>query len=457
VQARQFVDERFRIWGPRRLRSCCCGRPLLTTTTTTNGLGCRRGIGLRIRLRIRGCIWDRVLRTAGVAPTGAEQTNGGDLKAEKETISLASHRPMMTDPHHGMSIDRPLDHARQCESAALSISYARGSMRPSSLRQRRLRLRVLVTWVLLFAAQTIGCAYNAENIVRRTTPAAIQETLRALDDPENQKRIRSLIDDAEVKAAIADLAEAMTGGVLDGLGDEERAARLSELSERLVSRLIAAASQGIRDELSPSVQSMVEGTVSRAIERALGPQTQRDAKALAAGVAREAAAAMITSTSRGLQNEIGPALAGIIDDDLGPAIERLLAERLMPALSRSIEHDLGPAIARVLAKTIDRELLKLAENQAVETLSENIAKHVVIGMDRGFKSVNKGVGLSEIIAWVLVAIGLILSIFLVWRTRTLNERLAKQELALKKLSAQIPSVHDHDSDAGHRDSPPPSA
>lgn len=335
-------------------------------------------------------------------------------------------------------------------------------MHPSSLRRCRLGIRL--TWALLFAVQAIGCAYNAENIVRRTTPAAIEETLRALDNPKNQERIRSLIDDTEVQAAIADLAAAMTGGVLDGLGDEERATRLSELSERLVSRLIAAASQGIRNELSPSVQSMVEDTVSGAIERALGPQTRRDAKALAAGVAREAAAAMITSTSRGLQNEIGPALAGVIDNDLGPAIERVLAERLMPALSRSIEHDLGPAIARVLAKnlvpvlakTIDSELLKLAESQAVEALSENIAKHVVIGMDQGFKQVNKGVGLSEIIAWVLVAIGLLLSIFLVWRTRSLNERLAQQELALKKLSAQIPNIGAHDSDARHRHPPPPS-
>ncbi len=337
-------------------------------------------------------------------------------------------------------------------------------MRPAS---RRRQLRVLLRWALIIAAPTVtSCAYNAENIVRRTTPAAIEETLRALDDAENQKRIRSLLDDAEVQKAIADLAEAMTGGVLDGLGDEERATRLGELSERLVSRLIAATSQGIRDELSPSVQSLVEGTVSRALERALGPKTQRDAKALAAGVAREAAATMITSTSRGLKDELGPALADVIDDDIGPALERLLAERLIPALSKGIEHDIGPAISRVLASTVDSELNTLATSPAVAALSREIAKQVVIGMDEGVKEVNQGLGLSEILAWVLAAIGLIVSIILtvllVRRTRELNERLARHEDALHRLGAQVPSGEHKPTHKGRavaaasHDAPPPS-
>ncbi|HFE44155.1 MAG TPA: hypothetical protein ENJ18_01495 [Nannocystis exedens] len=331
----------------------------------------------------------------------------------------------------------------------------------------RCRLQALLSWALVFAAPTtISCAYNAENIVRKTTPAAIEETLRALDDPNNQQRIRSLVDDADVQTAIAELAQAMTSGVLDGLGDEERAARLGELSERLVSRLIAATSQTIRDELSPSVQSMVEETVSRAIERALGPKTQRNAKALAAGVAREAAAAMITGTSRGLEKDLGPALAGIIDHDIGPAIERLLAERLLPALSKGIEHDIGPAVQRVLADTVDNELETLATSPAVAALSREIAKQVVIGMDQGVKEVNQGLGLSEIIAWVLAALGLVMSVvlavLLVRRTRELNERLARHEHALEKLGVQIPSDDEpakrtHAVDRPKQGTPPSSA
>jgi len=277
-----------------------------------------------------------------------------------------------------------------------------------------------------------GCAYSSENIVRRTTPAAIEETLEALNDPKNQGLIRDLVGDAEVQDAVAEIAEAMTGGLLEGLTDEARAARLSELSERLVSRLIAAASEGIREELTPSVRSMVERTVAGAIGRALSPKTRRDAQALAAGIAREGAAAMVTGASEAIRSDLGPALAAVVDDDLGPALERALADRLVPALSRSIEEELRSRAKPALAE-LTREMAKQTVLGVDDALVElkivdpQLRRSILSGLYGG---IDQGMRMAEILAWILALLALVLALLLVrtfLRARKLSERMLARE------------------------------
>ena len=287
-----------------------------------------------------------------------------------------------------------------------------------------------------------GCAYSSEKIVRRSTPAAIEETLEALNDPDNQALIRDLVDDDAVKDAVAELAEAMTSGALEGLSDEERAARLTELGERLVERLIAAAGEGIRDELTPSVQSMVERTVESAIERSLSAETRRRAQALAAGVAREAAAAMVTGSSERIRRDLGPALAGVIDDDLTPALERALAKRLIPAIAEALEAELEdrakPAIAG-LSREVAKQMVLGVDDALVELeivdpeLRRALLKDLNADLDRGMR-------FAEVLAWIFAAIALLLAALLVramLQARSLREHSVRVERAMATIVRRL--------------------
>lgn len=287
-----------------------------------------------------------------------------------------------------------------------------------------------------------GCAYNAENIVRRTTPAAIEETLEALSDPDNQAMIRELVDDDAVKAAVAEIAEAMTSGALEGLGDEERAAHLTELSASLVDRLIAAAGEGIRDELTPSVQSMVERTVESAIERSLSPETQRRAQALAAGVAREAAAAMVTGSSERIRRDLGPALAGVIDDDLTPALERALAQRLIPAISAALEAELEdrakPALAG-LSREVAKQMVLGVDDALVELeiVDPELRRALLKDLNA---DLNRGVRFAEVLAWIFAAIAILLALFLaraLLRARSLRQHSEQVERAMATIVRRL--------------------
>jgi hypothetical protein len=295
---------------------------------------------------------------------------------------------------------------------------------------------------LIAAAAASGCAYASEKVVRRATPAAIEETLDALSDPDNQEQIRQLLGEADVQESIRELAEAMTSGALDGLSDEARAERLQAISEEMVTRLIAAAGEGLREEITPSVEQLVERTVSSAIERALGPATRRDAEALARGVVREAAATMVTSAATGLREELGPALAGVIEEDLEPALERALAEKLIPALAKAMDEEVRPLLKAMIAE-FTREAAKqvvLGIDDALVELEivDPVERRALIKSITG--SVGRGARIAELLAWLLAVVAIILAVFLVralLRARTLSERTERMERTFDALVRKV--------------------
>ncbi|MEZ4379861.1 MAG: hypothetical protein R3A79_00830 [Nannocystaceae bacterium] len=295
---------------------------------------------------------------------------------------------------------------------------------------------------LVAAATLSGCAYASERVIRRSTPAAIEETLGALNDPDNQEAIRALVGDADVQDAIRELAEAMTSGALDGLSDEARAERLQAISEQMVTRLIAAAGEGIRDEITPSVERLVERTVSTAIERSLGPATRRDAEALARGVVREAAATMVASAATGLREDLGPALASVIEEDIEPALERALAERLIPALAKAMDEELRPLLKAMIAE-LTREAAKqvvLGVDDALVELEivDPVERRELIRSITG--SVGRGARIAELLAWLLAAVAIILTVFLVralLRARSLRERTERMERTFDVLVRRV--------------------
>lgn len=296
----------------------------------------------------------------------------------------------------------------------------------------------LVAIVLALAVGAGACATGAEKIIRRTTPATIEESLRSLNDPEVQAMIRRLLDKAEVREAMEELARSITEGLVDGLSDDERAARLEAISERFVGRLARALGDGLKDEITPQVRELVATSVGAAMDEALGPASRRRAEEAAAGITRHAIGALVAGSSEGLRRDVGPALAHVIDEDVGPALERLIAERLIPAMMRSLAAE-APPLVGALARETSRQVVLGVDDALVELdvidpeERGKILRNFADGLDRGLK-------FGEILAWIFAVLAILLAAWLIrtlLRNRALRREKDRSERALAGLVRRV--------------------
>ncbi|MEZ4452860.1 MAG: hypothetical protein R3B09_25605 [Nannocystaceae bacterium] len=315
--------------------------------------------------------------------------------------------------------------------APISASRRRGARGATSLGGRVL--------LHLGVALTIGgCATGAEKIIRRTTPATIEESLRSLNDPEVQSMIRRLLDKVEVREAMNELARSISEGMLDGLGDEERAARLEAISERFVQRLSKALGDGLRDEITPKAERLIADSVRAAMDEALSPSNRRRAEEAAAGITRHTIAALVTASSDGLRDDVGPALAHVIDEDVGPALERMIAERLVPAMIRSISAEATPLVGALARETSRNVVLgvddALVELDVIDPAERGqLVRKLSAGLDRSMKT-------GEVLAWIFAVLAVILGVWLVrlmLKTRDLQQSKDRSERALAGLLRRL--------------------
>ena len=272
--------------------------------------------------------------------------------------------------------------------------------------------RRLAKWLPLglfvgLASSQFACLGSGTNrIVRTAVPAGIEETLRALNDPENQELMRRLASDPELRKAAHDFTAAITGGALDGLTEDARQQKVRELSDAYVRTMSASLARALNEDISPSVTRTVESIMGGAIAAAVSPENKRLTASFVDGVTRSAMSALMQSTARGLR------------DDLGPALKKMIAEDLGPALNKVITDDLKPAIG---------DMLGPQTNQAIGGLVRQITKDAVLGANDGMSelgislSPNRADGLG-IFGWAALVLGLIVAILLIWLGRTIYTR-----------------------------------
>lgn len=264
-----------------------------------------------------------------------------------------------------------------------------------------------------------ACLGNGTNrIVRTAVPAGIEETLRALNDPENQELMERLASDPELRKAARDFTAAITGGALDGLTEDARHAKIRELSEAYIRTVSRALGKALDEDISPAATRTVESLMGGAIAAAVSPENKRLTASFVDGVTRSAMTALMQSTARGLRDELGPALGKVIADDLSPALKKMIAEDLGPALNKVIAEDIRPAV---------HDLLGPQTNQAIGGLVRQITKDAVLGANDGMSEL--GVSLSPnakdglgVFGWLALVLGLIVAILLIWLWRTIYTR-----------------------------------
>lgn len=271
---------------------------------------------------------------------------------------------------------------------------------------------------------------GAESIAQRAVPASLDAGVGFLEDPESQARIQRLLADPQIKRAAAELTASLVEGALDGAADETRQARLQRASAAYVDQLTRAAAAGLRHDLAPALARTARLSVEQALLGALSPRTREEAVALVDEVTRGALVAL----SEDLQTDLGPALRAVLEDDLGPALRRVVTADLAPALRDAVETELLPVVGAVTRESARQLVLGVADGFRELNAEGRLTEYENSFWGRLTGLLNKGIRVSQIVAWVLglavVALGLLLARTLLVRRRVEEERARSERMLL---------------------------
>ena len=172
--------------------------------------------------------------------------------------------------------------------------------------------RFVAVWLL---AATVGCVLTprgARDLAATTPPVAINSTLRALNDVENQRLVVQLLASPEMRAATRALAGEIADGTMAALTEPERVARIEEMSTRYlaaitrtITRSLAA---GLRNDLAPALAEVMRESVASAMRETLREGYQRDLERVAVGLTRATVEAASRGMAEGITRDLVPSL-----------------------------------------------------------------------------------------------------------------------------------------------------
>ena len=299
--------------------------------------------------------------------------------------------------------------------------------------------RLAATLVLGLALSQFACANGAEKLVKGGVQGGLEGTLEALNDPHNKKLLRQILQDKDIKDAAHDLTEAITGGALEGLTEPERQAELRSATDKFIRTVADSVGKALDEDISPAVTKTVENVVGGAIASALRPENKQLASKFIDSVTRSTITAFTQSTASGMRDDLGPAMNKVIAQDLGPALNKVIAQDLGPAMKKMIEEDLGPAMNKVITEDLKpamQEALGGANGDMIGALSRHITKEIVLGVNDGMKELGismnprDGQGGLGILGWAAIFLALVALILGILLTRIiLTRRSLEQERA----------------------------
>ncbi|MCY1061318.1 hypothetical protein [Nannocystis sp. SCPEA4] len=308
----------------------------------------------------------------------------------------------------------------------------------------------------------MSCATGTERMVRTAVPAAIDETLNSLEDPQVRKRIDGLLDLPEVQKAARELAEQVAAGAFDGLTDEQRVAKVKQLSEDYVGALTKAVGDGLREDVSPAVVDTTKRAVEQAIASALSPSTRQGAAAMAEALTRRT----VTTLSESVRDDLGPATQAVLERNLGPGMQRVIEDNLGPALRTTIAKDIAPALREALSEELAPAAGKVSREVSREAVLGAVDALDLVETDPQYEkfrdrfwgrietTLHQGARIGETIAWILallvVILGLLLARAIVVRRNAELERQRSERMLMAILqelkqggAVKVEQVVDH--------------
>ncbi|WP_437607744.1 hypothetical protein WMF20_43600 [Sorangium sp. So ce834] len=291
-------------------------------------------------------------------------------------------------------------------------------MRARGARSGGLRGGLLTALCLVLGAG--GCALPTRitsvdaEVARVQTPAAIDEGLRKLEEAETQRRVARMMASPEIRAAQRQLVAGLIDGTLASLSEEDRAARVDELTAQYARGVVRSAMRGALDE---------DGR--RELQRAAGSLVEASVRQLKESLDE---ADLGPSVAAAMREQLGPALRAVIAEDLGPGVTSLLGgEEFQRALGKT---------ARVVA----REMVAGANDALIEAQQRGERRDDSM-LSRIGHLADQGAQLVSTITWLLGAAAVALAVWVTMllvqrkRYRADIERRARARLLLEAIEA----------------------
>jgi hypothetical protein len=172
--------------------------------------------------------------------------------------------------------------------------------------------RCLGVWLI---AASVGCVLTpgaARDLANTTPPLAINSTLRALNEEENQRLLVRLLASPEMREAARALAGEIADGTMSAMTEPERVERIEQISARYVATLTRTVTRsmaaGLRSDLAPALAEVTRVMVSSAMREAMREGYQRDLERVASGVSRASAEAASRGMAEGITRDLVPAM-----------------------------------------------------------------------------------------------------------------------------------------------------
>lgn len=284
-----------------------------------------------------------------------------------------------------------------------------------------------------------ACLPSAGSVTRQVVGPGLDETVDFFEDEDNQRRIRKIMASPELKAATKEMLDSLIGGALDSGTDEQRMARVRDVSTAYIDAVTRAVAKGLDEQLGPAATHQAEQFVQGVLASALSPKTREGAARMVDTITRRTVTALTQSAGQGLRDDLGPALAKVMKEDLGPAMQQVIAENLAPAIKDAMGDGVAPAVGLVTRELTKQAVLGVADALETVEFQNKLDQFEEKTFTRLGATLNKGLRFGEIAAMVLVllvlTLGLIVARAFIQRRKVEKERAHSERMLLLVVQA----------------------
>jgi hypothetical protein len=262
-----------------------------------------------------------------------------------------------------------------------------------------------------------------EKVGERVSRGAIDESLETLDTPENRARLARILSSPQMQDAVRDLTAALVLGVFDGVRTGSAGVTIDGDGSESIR-------QGIERHVTPAVGRLARRMIDSALDAALTDEHIARIEILG----ESSTHAAVQGLARGIEQDLGPALAATLERDLGPALAIVIERDLLPAVGRGLDTPEMQGVVAHLTRSIAAEFVTGA-GQAIDEETQ--------GQDSGLtvfgNQVARGYAIALFVAFALGTMAIVLTVVLVRNSR----RLRRQSKAASEREAALLHIIDN--------------
>jgi hypothetical protein len=191
-------------------------------------------------------------------------------------------------------------------------------------------------WALLWLS---GCA----PAIAAGAGAGVEGSLETLNEKPNQVLLAEIATSPDMQAAVTDIGESLTHGIVNALQDEIGEVAAGDGGDALAAGVGDHTESIIRERVAPGVAEVVARSVEASLATASSEEGLEHTRTIAASAAQAAVRGMTAALAEGIREDIVPALSES-DGGLSPMATRLLSDEEFKQAVGALAHEVSREI-----------------------------------------------------------------------------------------------------------------